>query len=127
MENNVNNNIKSAIEYYEEESRYGSVSIAIVVYNSDDDTAMTVTDMKPLEFATSMTTALGSFLKQNNHERQFVQDTIMSLLHRKGVEYNTNFADALPTYNEFTRYIPQGDKSSFDETPREIMERLSKG
>ena len=35
----MDNNIKSVIEYYEEESRYGNVSIAIVVYNSDDDTA----------------------------------------------------------------------------------------
>lgn len=123
----MDNNIKSAIEYYEEESRYGNVSIAIVVYNSDDNTAMTTTDMKPLEYATSVTTSLGSFLKQNNCERQFVQDTIMNLLHRKGIEYNTNFANALPTYNEFPRHIPQGEKSVFDETPREIMERLSKG
>ena len=117
--------IKQAIESYEEDERYGKSSISIVIYNSENDTAMTATDMTPWEYATSMTTALGSFLRDNNHEKQFVQDTIMNLLHRKGIEYSKEFADALPTYDKFPRYIPKGEKTSFDETPAQIMARLS--
>lgn len=121
----MNENIRQALEIYEEGERYGNLSIAVVIYNSENNTALTATDMTGHEFAISMTTALGSMLEKNNHEQQFVQDTIMNLLHRKGIEYSKEFADALPTYDKFPRYIPKGEKTSFDETPSEIMARLS--
>jgi len=123
----MDKDIRQALEIYEEGERYGNLSIAVVVYNSDDNTALTATDMTPLGYATSMTAALGSFLERNNHEQQFAQDTIMNLLHSKGIEYSKEFADALPTYDKFPRYMPDEIKHlPENETPAQIMARLSK-
>lgn len=122
----MSEDIKELFEAYEENKRYGDTNAILITTDNENETARIATDMHRGFFITTMLNQVSSIIKNINPKGQVAQDAVMFLIYRTGLEFSKEFADALPTYDKFPRYIPKGEATSFDETPSQIIARLSK-
>lgn len=122
----MNGDIKKLFEAYEENKRCWDTNAILITTDNENETARIATDMHHDFFIITMLNQVSNIIKNINPKGQVAQDAVMFLIYRTGLEFSKEFADALPTYDKFPRYMPKGEKTSFDETPSQIMARLSK-